>query len=131
MYDRLLPLIKKYLPEDKIAQATPESRLIADLGMDSIGMLMLSMALEEEFGVSSLFSNRHYGSIGVCPSCGSSDWDEILRPEPDIILLDTKLAKVHYKGRVARRNVRRIERRESTWRRSSVSSSNRKESLAR
>lgn len=52
MYDRLLPLIKKYLPEDKIAQATPESRLIADLGMDSIGMMMMSMALEEEFGVS-------------------------------------------------------------------------------
>jgi len=52
MYDRLLQLIKKYLPEDKIAIATPESRLLADLGMDSIGMLMLSMALEEEFGVS-------------------------------------------------------------------------------
>lgn len=52
MYDRLLNLIKKYLPEDKIALATPESRLLADLGMDSIGMLMLSMALEEEFGVS-------------------------------------------------------------------------------
>ncbi|MBP5636184.1 MAG: acyl carrier protein [Bacteroidales bacterium] len=52
MYNRLLNLIKKYLPEDKIASATPESRLLADLGMDSIGMLMLSMALEEEFGVS-------------------------------------------------------------------------------
>ena len=52
MYDRLLKLIKQYLPEDKIASATPESRLLADLGMDSIGMLMLSMALEEEFGVS-------------------------------------------------------------------------------
>ena len=52
MYDRLLQLIKLYLPEDKIASATPESRLLADLGMDSIGMLMLSMALEEEFGVS-------------------------------------------------------------------------------
>ena len=52
MYDRLLELIKLYLPEDKIAQATPSSRLLADLGMDSIGMLMLSMALEEEFGVS-------------------------------------------------------------------------------
>ena len=51
MYDRLLKLIKKYLPEDKIASATPESRLLADLGMDSIGMLMLSMAMEEEFGV--------------------------------------------------------------------------------
>ena len=52
MYDRLLPLIQQYLPEDKIASATPSSRLLADLGMDSIGMLMLSMALEEEFGVS-------------------------------------------------------------------------------
>ena len=52
MYDRLLQLIKMYLPEDKIASATPSSRLLADLGMDSIGMLMLSMALEEEFGVS-------------------------------------------------------------------------------
>ena len=52
MYDRLLQLIKLYLPEDKIASATPQSRLLADLGMDSIGMLMLSMALEEEFGVS-------------------------------------------------------------------------------
>lgn len=52
MYDRLLQLIKQYLPEDKIATARPSSRLLADLGMDSIGMLMLSMALEEEFGVS-------------------------------------------------------------------------------
>ena len=52
MYDRLLNLIKLSLPEDKIASATPSSRLLADLGMDSIGMLMLSVALEEEFGVS-------------------------------------------------------------------------------
>ena len=51
MYERLLNLIKTYLPEDKIASATPDSRLLADLGMDSIGMLMLSMAMEEEFGV--------------------------------------------------------------------------------
>ena len=52
MQERLLKLIKAYLPEDKIAAATPQSRLQADLGMDSIGMLMLSMALEDEFGVS-------------------------------------------------------------------------------
>ena len=52
MYDRLLKLIKQYLPQDKIDQASPSSRLTADLGMDSIGMLMLSMAMEEEFGVS-------------------------------------------------------------------------------
>jgi acyl carrier protein len=52
MYNRLVNLIKQYLPEDKIASATPSSRLFADLGMDSIGLLMLSMALEDEFGVS-------------------------------------------------------------------------------
>ena len=52
MYDRLFNLIKLYLPEDKLATATPSSRLQADLGMDSIGMLMLSLALEDEFGVS-------------------------------------------------------------------------------
>ena len=52
MYDRLLKLIQLYLLEDKVASATPASRLVADLGMDSIGMLMLSMAMEEEFGVS-------------------------------------------------------------------------------
>lgn len=52
MQERLLKLIKSYLPADKVAAATPESRLTADLGMDSIGMLMLSMAMEDEFGVS-------------------------------------------------------------------------------
>lgn len=52
MYERLINLIKAYLPADKVAAATPESRLLADLGMDSIGMLMLSMAMEDEFGVS-------------------------------------------------------------------------------
>ena len=52
MYERLLKLIKQYLPADVLASATPDSRLVADLGMDSIGMLMLSMAMEDEFGVS-------------------------------------------------------------------------------
>ena len=51
MYERLLNLIKTYLPEDMIASSTPDSHLLADLGMDSIGMLMLSMAMEEEFVV--------------------------------------------------------------------------------
>lgn len=31
--------------------ATPTARLREDLGMDSIGMLYMAMAIEEEFGV--------------------------------------------------------------------------------
>lgn len=51
MYERLLKLIQENLPEKDLSDAKPESRLIEDLGMDSIGMMMLSMSIEDEFGV--------------------------------------------------------------------------------
>ena len=51
MLERLTKLINENLPEKKIENVTPESRLIEDLGMDSIGMMMLSMSIEDEFGV--------------------------------------------------------------------------------
>ena len=51
MFERLLKLIQENLPEKDISGATKESRLIEDLGMDSIGMMMLSMSIEDEFGV--------------------------------------------------------------------------------
>lgn len=52
MYERLLKLIQANMPDANVANATKESKLMADLGMDSIGMMMLSMAIEDEFGVS-------------------------------------------------------------------------------
>ena len=51
MYERLMKLIKENLPDKDLSNAKPESRLIEDLGMDSIGMMMLSMSIEDEFGV--------------------------------------------------------------------------------
>ena len=51
MYERLLKLIQENLPEKDLSNATKESRLIEDLGMDSIGMMMLSMSIEDEFGI--------------------------------------------------------------------------------
>ena len=51
MLERLLKLIQENLPEKDLSDAKPESRLIEDLGMDSIGMMMLSMSIEDEFGV--------------------------------------------------------------------------------
>ena len=51
MLERLTKLIQENLPEKKLENVTPESRLIEDLGMDSIGMMMLSMSIEDEFGV--------------------------------------------------------------------------------
>lgn len=51
MYERLLKLIKQNMPDVDVSKASPESRLFEDLGMDSIGLMMLSMAMEDEFGV--------------------------------------------------------------------------------
>lgn len=51
MYERLLRLIKQNMPDVEVEKAKPESRLMEDLGMDSIGLMMLSMAMEDEFGV--------------------------------------------------------------------------------
>ncbi len=51
MYERLLKLIQENLTDKDLSNATKESRLIEDLGMDSIGMMMLSMSIEDEFGV--------------------------------------------------------------------------------
>lgn len=51
MYERLLKLIKENLPNKEVDNASCESHLVRDLGMDSIGMMMLSMAIEDEFGV--------------------------------------------------------------------------------
>lgn len=51
MFDRLLNLMKKSMPDNDFSKATPESRLNEDLGIDSIGLMMLSMDIENEFGV--------------------------------------------------------------------------------
>lgn len=51
MLERLTKIIKENLPDKELSGIAPESRLIEDLGMDSIGMMMLSMSIEDEFGV--------------------------------------------------------------------------------
>ena len=51
MLERLMKLIQENLPDKDLSGATEDSRLIEDLGMDSIGMMMLSMSIEDEFGV--------------------------------------------------------------------------------
>ena len=52
MFERLLNIIKENMPEANLEGVNESSRLIEDIGLDSIGMMMLSMAMEEEFGVS-------------------------------------------------------------------------------
>ena len=51
MFERLLKLIEENMPGANVSKATMDSRLVDDLGMDSVGMMMLSMSIEDEFGV--------------------------------------------------------------------------------
>ena len=51
MFERLLKLIKDNMPSAKLDNVSMDSRLIEDLGMDSVGMMMLAMSMEDEFGI--------------------------------------------------------------------------------
>lgn len=51
MYERLVKIIKENLPNKDLEGINENSRLKEDLGMDSVGMMMLSMSIEDEFGV--------------------------------------------------------------------------------
>ena len=51
MFDRLLKLMEQNMPDNDFSKATPESKLNEDLGIESIGLMMVSMAIEDEFGV--------------------------------------------------------------------------------
>ena len=52
MLEKLKELIKKTMPEVETDGVNEETRLIEDLHFDSLGIMMLSMTLEDEFGIS-------------------------------------------------------------------------------
>lgn len=51
MLEKLKEVIKKVMPDVSTDGVTTETRLIEDLEFDSLGIMMLAMALEDEFGV--------------------------------------------------------------------------------
>ena len=51
MLERLKEVIKKVMPDVNLDGVTEETRLVEDLEFDSLGIMMLAMALEDEFGV--------------------------------------------------------------------------------
>lgn len=50
-FDRLLKLFQKVMPYADPASITPESSLTLDLHIDSVTLLMLVIAIEDEFGI--------------------------------------------------------------------------------
>ena len=62
--DRLIKLFQAVLEENvDIANVKPQSDLREDLGINSIGLLYMAMAVEEEFGIK--FKNEDFASIST------------------------------------------------------------------
>ena len=50
MIDKLKDILGKVLPDMDISGVTADTKLIEDLGFDSLAMMMMSMELEDAFG---------------------------------------------------------------------------------
>ena len=50
MLNRLKEILGKVLPDVDMATITEQTRLVDDLGFDSLAMMMMAMELEDAFG---------------------------------------------------------------------------------
>ena len=50
MLDKLKEILGKVLPDLDMNTVTPDTRLIEDLGFDSLALMMMSMEIEDAFG---------------------------------------------------------------------------------
>ena len=50
MFERLKEVLSKVLPDVDISAVTEDTRLIDDLGFDSLAMMMMAMEIEDAFG---------------------------------------------------------------------------------
>ena len=50
MLEKLKTILKKVLPDMDVEGVTPETRLVDDLGFDSLAMMMMAMEIEDSFG---------------------------------------------------------------------------------
>lgn len=52
MLEKLKELIKGVMPEVETEGVTEDTKLVDDLHFDSLGIMMLAMAIEDNFGIS-------------------------------------------------------------------------------
>jgi acyl carrier protein len=63
-FERLVKVCAAVFDDDiDISAIKPESNLITDINMNSIGILYMALAIEEEFGIK--FSNEDFSKIAT------------------------------------------------------------------
>ena len=51
VFDKLIAILGRVKPNVDVASITMDSRLVADLGIDSLSMMLLAISVEDEFGI--------------------------------------------------------------------------------
>ncbi len=51
VYDKLITILQRVKPNVDISTVNMDSRLITDLGIDSLSMMLLAISVEDEFGI--------------------------------------------------------------------------------
>ena len=51
IFDKLIEILQRVKPNVDCSGVTMESRLITDLGIDSLSMMLLAISVEDEFGI--------------------------------------------------------------------------------
>lgn len=51
VFDKLITILQRVKPNVDISTVTMDSRLITDLGIDSLSMMLLAISVEDEFGI--------------------------------------------------------------------------------
>lgn len=66
MLEKLKDILGKVLPDVDMAEVTENTRLVDDLGFDSLAVMMLSMEIEDAFGFK-FTEFVHFETVGdVC-----------------------------------------------------------------
>ena len=50
MLEKLKTILGKVLPDMDVSEVTNDTRLVEDLGFDSLAMMMMAMEIEDSFG---------------------------------------------------------------------------------
>lgn len=51
IFDKLIAILQRVKPNVDCSKVTMESRLITDLGIDSLSMMLLAISVEDEFDI--------------------------------------------------------------------------------
>lgn len=51
IFDKLIAILQRVKPNVDVSTVTMDSRLITDLGIDSLSMMLLAISVEDEFNI--------------------------------------------------------------------------------